>query len=345
MDKERARCGNEFRQAFYSDAMVNEMNIFADAAKSTLPAALMILAFTSTQSACLAKIDSTHEATGATIASAKAFSVPVGTISMPAKNIMTLEHLKNACYQVPDLACGYREVQLKDGRGTTGDERAVFGRATFGKINGFEGTAAAVHIAYENQSLGWSQEIVFITQKGGQLLQVAEYNLDDSEQLTGIEIKDGEVIVDTKLPANQSAEAKGEQLAQIQKVTKFRLSQSSTGCMVEASEWQRVPGSNQLKAYVDLAPYLSTVEDRVSECWSPTQKDRGEHVVVTFKIKPSGDVADVQLSGSSEVATADAAALEAVQNAAPFPPLPQGNDQSIEVCFDFQANVSARSGH
>jgi TonB family protein len=247
-------------------------------------------------------------------------------------NVLTLEHLKNASYQIPDLACGYTTVKLNDGSGEQDGIKAVFGRATFGDIN--KKPTAVVHLAYHTDELGWLQQLVLIQADGGKLLQVAEYGLDDREQVKDISFRNGEIFVESS--------AKNAPAGTADRLTRMRLSSTAEGCMLQASEWDYEPVTRRLIPHTELMPYLSQVEDRIGKCWSPTQKDRSEHVTVTFKIEPMGNIKDVHVSSSSEVSTADEAAVQAVQQAAPFPPLPAAAKDPLNVCFEFQAGVNLR---
>jgi len=239
---------------------------------------------------------------------------------------LTLDHLKNGSYLIPDLACGYTPVDLKDGHGEHDGVEVVFGRAVFGNLAGEKQPTAIVHLAYCTPELGWLQQLVFVKENNGKLVQIAEYSLDDRDQLQGISIEKGQVVVETT----------GHGMAD-SKLTCIKVAQSKQGCLLEVSEWGE-DGPAQASAPAELAPYLSKVEERVGNTWSPLSKDRGEHVVVAFKIQPSGEVADVHVSTSSEVASADQAAVEAVAQAGPFPPF--CDKEPIAVGLEFQAGVN-----
>jgi TonB family protein len=291
------------------------MNIFAKHARNAIIPVVLALSFNSLQSASMA---------------AHVAPPPVESTAL------TLDHLKNASYQIPDLCCGYKNIKLKNGTGTKDGVTVVFGRAVFGKLGSIKGTSAVVHVAYHDESLGWLQQLIFIEAKNNKLLQIAEYGLDEGEDIKSMKITQGETVIESQLPIPASA----GKTSQLQKITRIRVDQSRNGCVLKASEWQRDITTAQLKPFQDIRPYLYTVEDRIGKNWSPTQKDRGEHVVVSFKIKPSGALDDLHVANSSDVATADKAALEAVANAAPFPPVPSSAGDALEVCFEFQAGVN-----
>jgi len=93
---------------------------------------------------------------------------------------------------------------------------------------------------------------------------------------------------------------------------------------------------NRFGAYADL------VVQRVSDKWQ-TNGLAGVHtaplVIVTFDIQRDGSVRNPQLSQRSGNSTLDYSALRAVQEAAPFPPLPAGferNEANVELKFQLK---------
>jgi len=93
---------------------------------------------------------------------------------------------------------------------------------------------------------------------------------------------------------------------------------------------------NRFGAYADL------VIKRVSEKWE-TNGLAGLHsaplVIVTFDIMRDGSVKNPQLIQRSGNSTLDYSAIRAVQDAAPFPPLPPGYERSeanVELKFQLQ---------
>lgn len=247
-----------------------------------------------------------------------------------AQSVLTLDHLKNGSYLIPDLSCGFTVVQLQNGQGDSDGVKAVFGQAVFGYLGGHKQPAAAVHLAYFTQELGWLEEIVFVKPENGKLLQVAEYNLDDRQELKDMSIANGKLELETQTVKDHKRQ-----------FTRIAMAQSKQGCLLQVSQFER-DQTGKLSARADLAPYLTCVEDRICRCWSPLNKDRGEHVQVAFTIKPSGEVSDIRVNTSSEVESADAAATEAILQAAPFPPLPEKSDRPLSVCLDFQAGVTIK---
>lgn len=200
--------------------------------------------------------------------------------SAKQSRILTLSRLKNTDYQISDSACGSTKVRLIDGKGKADSIEVLFGTAKFGDLrNGRPG--AVVHLAYKSELFGWLQEVVFMEVQGNKLVQVAEQGLDDNEQLKDIQINHGLVTLETVCADDKRQ--------QHEKVIKIRLATTTGGgCTLRTTQWLQDLSTNELRQYVDQAPYLSTIEARIDRCWTPTAKDRSEHVVVSFKIKGSG---------------------------------------------------------
>ncbi|UCH93032.1 MAG: TonB C-terminal domain-containing protein [Candidatus Aminicenantes bacterium] len=100
------------------------------------------------------------------------------------------------------------------------------------------------------------------------------------------------------------------------------------------------PGSGSGTAFFPYAYYIETLRSKVSSSWysglvSPGQ--RGQFfVVVYFKILRSGQITDLNVSQKSGISSLDLSARRAVENAAPFPPLPNDYPYSyLPVSFEF----------
>ncbi|HOI44549.1 MAG TPA: energy transducer TonB, partial [Candidatus Aminicenantes bacterium] len=81
--------------------------------------------------------------------------------------------------------------------------------------------------------------------------------------------------------------------------------------------------------------YLQVIMDRVSVNWFTGLVDPGVagsfQAVVYFKIHRNGQVSDLKVETSSGLQSLDLSALRAVQNSAPFPPLPNDYDDQYLV--------------
>lgn len=95
---------------------------------------------------------------------------------------------------------------------------------------------------------------------------------------------------------------------------------------------------------VDFGPYMADLQRRIKKAWFPPRGQESRRVVVIFKIHSQGELSDLRIDKSSGVASADQAALTAVQNAAPFRQLPAGAPAVVDIQFTFDYNVFGGSG-
>ena len=101
------------------------------------------------------------------------------------------------------------------------------------------------------------------------------------------------------------------------------------------------PPSVAARAEVNWGPYLAQLQRAVEQHWIPGQSNSSRRTVVLFTIGRSGQVSNVRLAASSGNQQTDAAAISAVQIAAPFLPLPAAYDgSSIDIHFTFDLTVS-----
>lgn len=77
----------------------------------------------------------------------------------------------------------------------------------------------------------------------------------------------------------------------------------------------------QKQNYTISTAYLSDLQRRLKRAWICQKTKRS--TVVSFQIKPNGDLGDQALTTSSGDRSADDAALAAIRNCAPFRPLKQ----------------------
>ncbi|PWT97783.1 MAG: hypothetical protein C5B53_07560, partial [Candidatus Melainabacteria bacterium] len=90
---------------------------------------------------------------------------------------------------------------------------------------------------------------------------------------------------------------------------------------------------------VDFGPYMADLQRRIKRAWFPPKGNESKRVVVVFKIHKGGELSNLRLERTSGVAIADQAALKAVENAAPFRPLPAGASDDVDIQFTFDYNV------
>lgn len=86
---------------------------------------------------------------------------------------------------------------------------------------------------------------------------------------------------------------------------------------------------------IDFAPYMRALRPTIINAWYPPQGTENSTVVVVFKIHRRGELSHLRLEYSSGSNFADQAALTAVENAAPFPPLPIGSPEEVDIQFTF----------
>jgi TolA protein len=98
------------------------------------------------------------------------------------------------------------------------------------------------------------------------------------------------------------------------------------------------PGSIRAKQ-VDFGAYMAMLQRRIKQYWFPPRDMGSKQVIVVFKINPGGHLLNLRLDRPSGSAAADNAALKAVENAAPFPHLPEGAEEAVDIQFTFEYNV------
>lgn len=103
---------------------------------------------------------------------------------------------------------------------------------------------------------------------------------------------------------------------------------------------KRVP-----QADVDFGPYMSDLQKRIKSAWLPPKGCESKRVVVVFKVHRGGELSNQRIDHSSGVAVADQAALKALENAAPFRPLPAGSSENVDIQFTFDYNVFNGGSH
>jgi TonB family protein len=89
----------------------------------------------------------------------------------------------------------------------------------------------------------------------------------------------------------------------------------------------------------DSEEYMRSVETCIKRCLHPPQSDKSQRVVMQFDILKSGEVRLLKLKKNSGSRAFDSAALDAVEDAGPFEPVPPwgGQKLSIEFTFDYNA--------
>ena len=82
--------------------------------------------------------------------------------------------------------------------------------------------------------------------------------------------------------------------------------------------------------------YFAQIQSRIEESWTRSPVGSDAHAVIFFTIHSDGSISDLRVRESSGFDTFDLAAQRAVQNAAPFAPLPRAytlNHTTLEVTW------------
>jgi TonB family protein len=89
----------------------------------------------------------------------------------------------------------------------------------------------------------------------------------------------------------------------------------------------------------DFRPYVADLQRRIKRAWFAPKGNESKSGVVMFTISPNGQMSDLHIYTPSGAVIFDNAALKAIENAAPFRPLPPGVDKPRKVKITFVYNV------
>jgi TonB family protein len=96
---------------------------------------------------------------------------------------------------------------------------------------------------------------------------------------------------------------------------------------------------------VDFSKYMNVLQKRIKSKWKPPKDTKTKRVVVQFKIARDGTMSGEHITKNSGVENADQAAMAALKAAAPFPPLPEGAPETVDIQFTFDYNVFTGRGY
>ncbi|MEH1940877.1 MAG: TonB family protein [Nostoc sp.] len=103
---------------------------------------------------------------------------------------------------------------------------------------------------------------------------------------------------------------------------------------------QATSGIDARSQDIDLTPYLNKLKQRVQQQWLPGMSQSNRRTVLNFTINRSGQVSNLNIVQTSGFNVTDEIALNAIQRAAPFAPLPTGYPKNrIDIEFTFDINV------
>jgi len=79
------------------------------------------------------------------------------------------------------------------------------------------------------------------------------------------------------------------------------------------------------------------IQRRIKRAYFPPKSNESHHIVVQFHVHRHGELSNLHVVLSSGIFICDQAALKAVENAAPFRPLPEGakDEEAFEMTFDY----------
>ncbi|WP_340089186.1 TonB family protein [Nostoc punctiforme] len=103
---------------------------------------------------------------------------------------------------------------------------------------------------------------------------------------------------------------------------------------------QGTSGIDARSQNIDLTSYLNKLKLRVQRQWLPGMSQSNGRTVLNFTINRSGQVNNLNIVQTSGFRVTDEVALNAIQRAAPFAPLPTGYPKNyIDIEFTFDINV------
>ncbi|MEH2044795.1 MAG: TonB family protein [Nostoc sp.] len=103
---------------------------------------------------------------------------------------------------------------------------------------------------------------------------------------------------------------------------------------------QATSGIDASSQDIDMTSYLNQLQQQVKQQWLPEVSQSSRRTVLNFTINRSGQLSNLQLAQTSGFSVTDQAALNAIQRAAPFAPLPTGyTSNQLPIQFTFDINV------
>lgn len=109
---------------------------------------------------------------------------------------------------------------------------------------------------------------------------------------------------------------------------------------LEANASKEAPYANLDAVQDDLAPYFAEIRRRVKRNWQPSSPGEEQLTVLSFAIQRNGQITGLRIIETSGNQKVDLDALEAVQNSAPFAPLPASFTRDrLDIQFNFNIYV------
>lgn len=96
------------------------------------------------------------------------------------------------------------------------------------------------------------------------------------------------------------------------------------------------PGQINALRDVDLSAYFAEIKRRVKRNWNPSYSSQEQTTYLTFNVQKNGQITDLKVAESSGSEKLDRESIAAVQNSAPFDPLPADFPlEALEIEFSF----------
>jgi len=91
---------------------------------------------------------------------------------------------------------------------------------------------------------------------------------------------------------------------------------------------------------IDFSNYMEALQKQIKRHWFPPKVGKTSNAKAKFRINRDGSLGpNVEMRIFSGIRKFDDAAVLAIENAAPFEPLPEGSPEFVEVEFTFNYNV------
>ena len=96
------------------------------------------------------------------------------------------------------------------------------------------------------------------------------------------------------------------------------------------------PGQIDALRDIDLSEYFAEIKRRVKRNWNPSYSSQEQTTYLTFNIQKNGQITNLKITESSGSEKLDRESMMAVQNSAPFAPLPPDFPlEALEIEFSF----------
>ncbi len=90
---------------------------------------------------------------------------------------------------------------------------------------------------------------------------------------------------------------------------------------------------------IDFTPYMTVLKAKVRSFWNAPELQSSLKTIINFEVVKDGNIQHPVVKQSSGFQNADEAALQAIQKASPFAPLPLlYRGKYIEINFTFNIN-------